>query len=150
MLHMDEMAPIEGLSESFKSGRRTVARVGRDSIETAARSAQAALPREWLPWLRPRPRRWPFVVGALLLGSLVGFLFLFRQPIIGLTEELAMPGKPDQMPPEPGGSDLGSGPGGNAEWSDPTTARLAIADLSRPHEVELDLDEAQSSPTIIR
>jgi len=155
MLHLDEMAPMDGLSATLKSGQRTVARVGRDSVGaaamTAVRTAQAVLPRDWLPWLRPRPRRWPFVVGALLLGSLVGILFLFRQPIMGMSEELAMPGTPHpQMPPDPDASDVVSGPVGDAELRDPATSGPEGADLTRLLEIEMDLDEAPPSPTIIR
>ena len=150
MLHLDEMAPLDGLSATLKSGRRTAARVGHESVGNAARSAQAVLPTEWLPWVRPTPRRWPFVVGALLLGSLVAILFLFRQPIIEMSQELGTPAKPDRQPsPEPDASDVVTGPIGDAELRDPATSGPEGADLGRLLEIEVDQKKVQPSPTII-
>jgi len=52
----------------------------RDTIGDAAVSAvRSALPADFL---RPKPRRWPFVAVSLLVAALFATVFLMRRPLI--------------------------------------------------------------------
>lgn len=147
MLQLQEIAPMDGISEALHSGRRSLAAIDRDSVGAAAMSAaRAVLPSSWF---RPKPRRWPFVAGFLVVAALAAALFLFRQPLVTMSEAPKTGGKPTPgVQPEPDASDVVTGPVGSSKLRDPAISSPEGADLSRLPEIEVDPDDGQGTSAI--
>lgn len=144
MFQLHEIAPMDGIAGALRHGRRRLAAVDRDSVGDAARSAaRTVLP---ATWFRPRPRRWPFVAGILLVAALAGFLFLVRQPLATMSEAPRATSKPKPgVQPKPDASAVVSGPIGSSKLRDPATSSPEGADLSRLVEIDVDPDDGQAS-----
>ncbi|HLY14456.1 MAG TPA: hypothetical protein VKR24_08900, partial [Candidatus Limnocylindrales bacterium] len=96
MIRLEELSIPDGLSDAVDSARRGLTTIDRDSIGDAATSAaRTVLPERWF---RPKPRRWPFVVAALLLLAMVASVFLVRLPQLSS----APADEPDPSNPEDG------------------------------------------------
>jgi hypothetical protein len=147
MLQLQEIAPMDGISEALHNGRRSLAAIDRDSVGADAMSAaRAVLPSSWF---RPKPRRWPFVAGFLVVAALAAALFLFRQPLVTMSEA-PKTGKPTpRVRPEPDASDVVTGPVGSSKLRDPAISSPEGADLSRLPEIEVDPDDGQGTSAIV-
>jgi hypothetical protein len=143
MISLEEMTVPDGLSDALDSARRTIGALDLDSIGDAASSAaRSVLPDRWF---RPKPRRWPFVVAALLLGAAVAAMFLARQPLTAASSKAASPTGGNSGAPEPDASDVVTGPVGSASLRDPASSGPEGADLSRLLEIEVDPEEGLPS-----
>lgn len=144
MLQLQEIAPMDGISEALHNGRQSLAGVDRDSVSAAAMSAaRAVLPSSWF---RQKPRRWPFVAGFLVVAGLAAAFFLFRQPLVTMSEAPRTGGKPTpRVQPEPDASDVVTGPVGSSKLRDPAISSPEGADLSRLVEIEVDPDDGPAT-----
>jgi hypothetical protein len=143
MIRLEELAVPDGLSDAFDSARRSIGALDRDSIgEAATSAARNVLPERWF---RPKPRRWPFVVVALLLVAMIASIFLVRQPLTAVGSKAKSPDSPGPGTPEPDASDVVDGPVGSASLRDPASSGPEGADLSLLPEIEIDSEDGQLS-----
>lgn len=146
MIQLQESAPIDGIADALHHGRRSLAALDRDSVGAAAMSAaRAVLPSSWF---RPKPRRWPFVAGFLVVAALAAALFLFRQPLVTMSEAAKTAKPAPRVQPEPDASDVVTGPVGSSKLRDPAISSPEGADLSRLQEIEVDPDDGQATSAI--
>ncbi len=143
MIRLEELAVPDGLSDALDSARRGIGNLDRDSIgEAATSAARNVLPERWF---RPKPRRWPFVVAALLLLAVIASVFLARQPLMAISSRAKSPDSPNPGAPEPDASDVVSGPVGSATLRDPASSGPEGTDLSQLLEIEIDSEDGQLS-----
>jgi hypothetical protein len=145
MIRLQELRPIDGLTGAFDSTRRGMSSVHRDAIGEAAMSAaRTVLPARWF---RSKPRRWPFVVAALLIATMIAWVLLMRQPVTAADARPKPASKPKSgLPADPDASDVVTGPVGSASLRDPATSSPEGADLSRLLEIEIDANDGQAQP----
>lgn len=146
MFQLQKTAKIDEISDALHSGRRSLAGMDRDSVgEAALSAARTVLP---AGWFRPKPRRWPFVAGILVIAALGAALFLFRQPLATMGDAPKTAKEPKSpVPSEPDASDVVSGPIGSSKLRDPATSSPEGADLSHLLEIEVDADDGQLTKT---
>lgn len=145
MVRLEELTVPDGLSGAVDSARRGLDALDRNSVGDAATSAARTI----LPdrWFRPKPRRWPFVVAALLLLATVASVLLLRAPLMTSRVTGKLSDGPSAGGPEPDASHVVSGPVGSASLRDPASTDHEGADLSRLLEIDVDPENGQPSRT---